>query len=85
MTEAAVLHMLGVDTRDLARARAALPSGPRFHFVKQSGRLAPEDYEYGTPFMARRRIDAVWSKWYGVEVVPGGIHEFQDGAVLRRR
>ena len=38
-----------------------------------------------SPLIARRWIDAVWSKWYDVEVVPGGIHGFQDVVVWRRR
>jgi SAM-dependent methyltransferase len=86
MKEPAVLEIVGIDRSDLVRARASLSSGSGFHFVRQSGHLTTDDYEYGITFLARRWIDAVWSKWYDVVMfVPGGIHGFQDVVVLRRR
>jgi glycosyltransferase involved in cell wall biosynthesis/SAM-dependent methyltransferase len=82
----AVLKLLGIGPADLDRARAALETGTGFHFVRQSGHLTTDDYDYGITFVASRWIDAVWSEWYTiVDVVPGGIHDFQDLVVLRRR
>jgi hypothetical protein len=82
----AVLELLGISPTDLDRARVALTSGTGFHFVRQSGHLTTDEYDYGITFMARRWIDAVWSEWYTVvDVIPGGIHDFQDLVVLRRR
>jgi SAM-dependent methyltransferase len=82
----AVLELLGISPTDLDRARATLETGSGFHFVRQSGHLTTEDYDYGITFMTRRWIDAVWSEWYTiVDVIPGAIHDFQDLVVLRRR
>jgi glycosyltransferase involved in cell wall biosynthesis/SAM-dependent methyltransferase len=86
MNEGAVLELLGIGPNHLHRARAALLDGPGFHFVRQAGHLTTDDYEYGIAFVARRWIDDVWSTWYDVlRVVRGGIHDFQDIVVLRRR
>ncbi len=85
MDDAAVLEILGIDRGDLVRARETLSSGTGFLFVRQSGHLTTEHYEHGVTFVARRWIDAVWSKWYDVQIVSGGIHDFQDVVVLRRR
>jgi glycosyltransferase involved in cell wall biosynthesis/SAM-dependent methyltransferase len=85
MREEPILEILGVDLTDLQRAHAALSTGAGFHFVRQSGHLTTDDYDYGITFVARRWIDAVWSNWYDVvQFVPGGIHNFQDVIVLRR-
>jgi len=85
MSQKSVLEILSVDQSDLHRARIALSSGSGFHFVRQSGHLTTNNYEYGITFLARRWIDAAWTKWYDVLMfVPGGIHDFQDVVVLRR-
>ena len=60
-------------------------TGTGFHFARQRGHLTTDTYDYGITFIARRWIDAARSKWYDVELVPGGIHDFQDVVVLRRR
>jgi hypothetical protein len=85
MKETAILNMLGIDGGDLARASAAFKTGTGFHFARQRGHLTTDTYDYGITFIARRWIDAAWSKWYDIELVPGGIHDFQDVVVLRRR
>jgi glycosyltransferase involved in cell wall biosynthesis/SAM-dependent methyltransferase len=86
MEEATVLELLGIGPNHLTLASAALSKGSGLHFVKQNGHLTTDDYEYGITFMSRDWIDSVWSQWYEVlKVVPGGIHDFQDVVVLRRR
>jgi glycosyltransferase involved in cell wall biosynthesis/SAM-dependent methyltransferase len=85
MTEGPILELLNIGPNHLHLARAALSNGTGFHFVRQAGHLTTDDYEYGITFMARKWIDAVWSKWYEVlAVMPGAIHDFQDVVVLRR-
>jgi glycosyltransferase involved in cell wall biosynthesis/SAM-dependent methyltransferase len=84
--EAAVLELLSINPHHLRLARAALSEGSGFYFAKQAGHLTSDDYEYGITFMTHRWIDEVWSRWYDVlAVVPGGIHDFQDVVILRRR
>jgi hypothetical protein len=50
-----------------------------------SGHPAADDREYETILVTRRWIDAVWSKWYDLKVVPGGTDDFQDMVILRPR
>jgi glycosyltransferase involved in cell wall biosynthesis/SAM-dependent methyltransferase len=82
--DTAVQAIIGLSRSQLLRARMALTHGPGFQFVRQSGHLTTDDYEYGVAFMTRQWIDTVWSKWYDIiSVTPGGIHGFQDVVVLR--
>ncbi len=56
-----------------------------FHFVKLNDHLMSGAREYGTAFVGRKHIEAVWSNYFEVvEIRSGAIHDFQDIVVLRR-
>jgi hypothetical protein len=73
-------------TEGLDAARAALRGGTGFCFVRQNGHLTSDAYEYGITFISEAYIKQRWSEYFDLETVSvGGIHDFQDIVVLRRR
>lgn len=86
IADRAILDLLGIPEEALQAADAALAHGAGFHFTRQAGHLTSADYDYGVTFVNRRWIDAVWTKWFDIELyVEAAIHDFQDIVVLRRR
>lgn len=84
--ESNVLQMLAMPTGGIDAARAALRGGPGFCFVRQNGHLTSNAYEYGITFISETYIKQRWSEYFDLEKIAiGGIHDFQDIAVLRRR
>jgi SAM-dependent methyltransferase len=81
-----VLKMLAMPTGGLDAARAALRGGSGFCFLRQRGHLTSNAYEYGITFISDTYIKQRWLEFFELETVAaGGIHNFQDIAVLRRR
>ena len=84
--EPKVLQMLAMPSGGLNAARAALRGGQGFCFQRQNGHLTSKAYEYGITFISQAYIEQKWSEYFDLEKVAiGGIHDFQDIAVLRRR
>ena len=56
----------------------------RISFLQPNGGTPDsEDYEYGITFINRRYLERVWESIFGVvDVVAGGIRDFQDIVVL---
>jgi SAM-dependent methyltransferase len=84
--EAGVLEMLATPPSALNDACAALSAPPGFFFVRQEGHLTSAAYEYGIAFISETYIKQCWTKYFDLEDISlGGIHDFQDIVVLRRR
>jgi SAM-dependent methyltransferase len=84
--ELKVFEMLAIPRRGLDAAGRALRGGSGFCFLKQNGHLTSNDYEYGITFISEAYIKQRWSEYFDLETIAiGGIHDFQDIAVLRRR
>jgi SAM-dependent methyltransferase len=80
-----VMQMLATPSGALKTARAALHGDSGFFFVRQEGHLTSSAYEYGIAFVSETYIKQRWSEYFDVETIAlGGIHDFQDIAVLRR-
>jgi SAM-dependent methyltransferase len=81
-----VLEMLAMPPSAPNDARAALRDPPGFFFVRQEGHLTSATYEYGIAFISETYIQQCWLKYFDLEnIALGGIHDFQDIVVLRRR
>jgi len=82
-----ILNMLSLPVGGLNLARDSLRSEKSgFCFLRQQGHLTSNEYEYGATFISESYISEHWSKYFELEkVVTGGIHDFQDVVVLRRR
>ena len=86
IADPSILSMLNIPAGELRAAYAALQQGDGFHFTIQAGHLTSPNYDYGVTFVSRRWIETVWTQWFNIEAyVAGGIHDFQDIVVARRR
>jgi SAM-dependent methyltransferase len=67
--------------------KAALDLGRNgYSFIRQNGHLTSENYEYGITFISDAYIRERWSSFFAIEKIEyGGIHDFQDIVVLRRK
>jgi SAM-dependent methyltransferase len=83
--EGSVFRLLEIPREEVAAVHEAFPE-PGFRFVRQNGHLTSDDYEYGITFIGRTYIERVWGEHFDVvDVVAGGIHDFQDIVVLTAR
>lgn len=86
LDEDMIFEMLDIPMEGLNRAEAAFKSGDGFAFIRQEGHLTSDAYEYGITFTDADYIRRTWGERFKVlDVVSGGLHDFQDIVVLERR
>jgi SAM-dependent methyltransferase len=86
LTEQTVEDMLAISHDAILEASARLNDpADGFCFAHQKSHLATDTYDYGATFVSENYIYREWSKLFSVySVVRGGIHDFQDIAVVGR-
>jgi SAM-dependent methyltransferase len=83
--EESIFRMLDIPSAALTAAAAGMRDG-KYNFILQNGHLTSATYRYGITFVPESYIRRVWSQFFDVvSVVSGGIHDFQDINVLRKR
>ena len=84
LTESNILKMLAIP-EDSARLSVARLASTGFSFVQQ-GYWTSDTYDYGITFIGEQYVRTKWSTLFSIEGITfGGIHDFQDIVVLRRR
>ena len=85
LTEERIFAMLDIPSANLQKASAAMTEG-KHHFVLQSGHLTTDEFKYGITFIPSSYVRRRWSEYFEiVDIVSGGIHDFQDIVVCRKR
>jgi SAM-dependent methyltransferase len=83
--EKMIFDLLSVPRSGIERAVLELGRGG-YCFIRQNGHLTSENYEYGITFVSDAYIRERWSSFFAIEKIEyGGIHDFQDIVVLRRK
>ncbi|GGE81989.1 class I SAM-dependent methyltransferase [Sphingomonas prati] len=86
VNEERIFQMMNTPREELELALTSLADGSGFHFYNQMAHLSSEAYEYGITFSNRNYLQRVWGEYFNVlNVVAGGIHDFQDIVVLEAR
>lgn len=85
LTEDQIYKMLEIPSDELHKASIGMNEGS-FNFVGQNGHLTSSKYAYGITFISPKYVHETWAKYFDVKsIVSGGIHDFQDIVVCRKR
>jgi SAM-dependent methyltransferase len=81
-----IFEMLAIPRCDLENAATGMGEGRHNFALQPTGHLTSDDYNYGITFIPETYVRLVWSKYFEVvNIVRGGIHDFQDIVICRKR
>jgi SAM-dependent methyltransferase len=81
-----IFEMLGILRAELERAARGMNEGRHNFILQPTGHLTSDNYNYGITFIPEIYLRRVWSNYLDVvNIVRGGIHDFQDIVVCRKR
>ncbi len=84
--EAKILDMLSIPAKELPSRLFASRLSKGFKFVRQNGHLTSASYDYGITFANPWFVKRAWGQRFVVDrIISGGVHDFQDILVLRRK
>ena len=86
LREDRIFEMLAISRGDLENAATGMREGCHNFILHPSGHLTSDHYKYGTTIIPESYVRRVWSDYFEVvDIVRGGIHDFQDIVVCRKR
>jgi SAM-dependent methyltransferase len=86
VSEDRIFEMLAIPRDDLENAVTGMSEERHNFIIQPTGHLTSVDYSYGITFIPESYVRRVWSNYFEViNIVSGGIHDFQDIVICRKR